>query len=106
MLSQDAAFETSKFSITARYALFDTDDYDNRIYIYEPDTWLAFSFPAYNGQGVRNVFMLRYRITKKINCWLRWAQTRYLNKDLIGSGGETIVGNTQNDVRFQVRIQF
>ncbi|MBI3220944.1 MAG: helix-hairpin-helix domain-containing protein [Bacteroidetes bacterium] len=106
VLSQDASFETTRVSITARYALFDTDDYDNRIYIYEPDAWLAFSFPAYNSQGVRNVLMLRYRITKKINCWLRWAQTRYFNKDLIGSGGETIVGNTQNDVRFQVRIQF
>lgn len=106
VLSQDASFETVRVSITARYALFDTDDYENRIYIYEPDTWLAFSFPAYNGRGVRNVLMLRYRITKKINCWMRWAQTRYLSKDEIGSGGETIMGNSQNDVRFQVRIQF
>jgi hypothetical protein len=106
VLMQDATFDASRFSITARYALFDTDDFDNRIYIYEPDTWLAFSFPAYNGQGVRNLLMLRYRITKKMNCWIRWSQTRYLSKDEIGSGGETIMGNSQNDVRFQVRIQF
>ncbi|NOS92603.1 MAG: helix-hairpin-helix domain-containing protein [Cyclobacteriaceae bacterium] len=106
LLAQDATYETMRFSITARYALFDTDDYDNRIYIYEPDTWLAFSFPAYNGKGARHVLVLRYNITKKINCWLRWAQTRYLNQETIGSGGETIMGNSQNDVRFQVRIQF
>lgn len=106
VLMQDATFDASRFSITARYALFDTDDFDNRIYIYEPDTWLAFSFPAYNGQGVRNLLMLRCRITKKMNCWIRWSQTRYLSKDEIGSGGETIMGNSQNDVRFQVRIQF
>ncbi len=106
LLAQDATYETMRFSITARYALFDTDDYDNRIYIYEPDTWLAFSFPAYNGKGVRQLLVLRYNLTKKINCWLRWAQTRYLNQETIGSGGETIVGNSQNDVRFQVRIQF
>lgn len=106
VLMQDATFDAERFSITARYALFDTDDYDNRIYIYEPDTWLAFSFPAYNGQGVRNLVMLRYRLTKKVNCWIRWSQTRYVSKSEIGSGGETIMGNSQNDVRFQVRIQF
>jgi hypothetical protein len=106
VLMQDATFDAARFSVTARYALFDTDDYDNRIYIYEPDTWLAFSFPAYSGQGIRNLLMLRYRITKKMNCWIRWSQTRYLSKDEIGSGGETIMGNSQNDVRFQVRIQF
>lgn len=106
VVMQDAIFNAQRFSITARYALFDTDDYDNRIYIYEPDTWLAFSFPAYSGQGVRNIFLVSYRITKNITCWVRWAQTRYLKQDMIGSGGETIVGNSQNDVRFQVRIQF
>jgi Helix-hairpin-helix motif len=102
---QDASFDWKRLSLSGRYVLFDTDDFDNRLYVYERDVWLAFSFPAYNGKGVRHFLLLQYQLTKKIDFWLRWAQTRYTDRDTIGSGGETIVGNTKNDVRLQVRIR-
>ncbi|MFM9839450.1 MAG: ComEA family DNA-binding protein [Cyclobacteriaceae bacterium] len=104
-IMQDVSFDWQRLSLSGRYVLFDTDDFDNRLYAYERDVWLAFSFPAYNGKGARHFILMEYRLTKKIDLWLRWAQTRYTDRDAIGSGGETIVGNTQNDVRFQVRIR-
>jgi hypothetical protein len=103
---QDATLDWNRFSFSGRFVLFDTDDYDNRLYAYEQDVLLAFTFPAYNGRGVRHFLMMQYRLTEKIDCWIRWSKTRYTDRDTIGSGGETIVGNTQNDVRFQVRIRF
>jgi hypothetical protein len=105
-IMQDISFTQNRFSVSSRYAIFDTDDFDNRIYVYEPDAWLVFSFPAYNGKGVRSLILLQYKINKKIDVWLRWAQTTYSDRTSIGSGGETIAGNTQNDVRFQTRIRF
>ncbi len=105
-IMQDATFAWRKFSASTRYAIFDTDEFDNRIYVYEPDAWLAFSFPAYNGKGVRSLVLLQYKISKKVDVWMRWAQTHYTDRSSIGSGGETIMGNTQNDVRFQTRIRF
>lgn len=105
-IMQDVSFAWRRFSVSTRYAIFDTDDFDNRIYVYEPDAWLAFTFPAYNGKGVRSLILLHYKITKKVDVWMRWAQTRYTDRNSIGSGGETITGNTQNDVRFQTRIRF
>jgi Helix-hairpin-helix motif len=105
-IMQDVSFDWQRLSLSGRYVLFDTDDFDNRIYAYERDVWLAFSFPAYNGKGARHFVLMEYRLTKKIDLWMRWAQTRYTDRDTIGSGGETIVGNTQNDVRFQLRIKF
>lgn len=104
-IMQDASFDWRKFSMSGRFVVFDTDDFDNRIYVYEHDVWLAFSFPAYNGKGVRHFLLLQYRLTEKIDFWVRWAQTHYSDRDSIGSGGETILGNTRNDVRFQVRIR-
>jgi hypothetical protein len=86
--------------------LFDTDDFDNRLYVYEKDVWLAFTFPAYSGRGVRHFLLLQYRLSEKIDFWVRWAQTRFTDRDIIGSSGEAILGNTRNDVRFQVRIRF
>ncbi len=104
-LIQDVNFDISRFTFSTRYALFDTDDYDNRQYVYERDVWLAFSFPAYYGVGIRSYAMVQYRVNKKIDLWLRWAKTNYTDRDTIGSGGETIYGNTKNDLKFQVRIK-
>ncbi|MCU0367514.1 MAG: helix-hairpin-helix domain-containing protein [Cyclobacteriaceae bacterium] len=106
VLLQDITWNHGKFSVSGRYALFDTDDYDNRLYIYEKDVWLAFSFPAYYGVGIRNYILMQYSITKKIDIWLRWAHVRYTDRETIGSGSETIYGNTKNDIKFQTRIRF
>lgn len=105
VLLQDITWSSGKFSVSGRYALFDTDDYDNRLYIYEKDVWLAFSFPAYYGVGIRNYLLLQYSISKKVDLWLRWAHVRFTDRATIGSGGETIDGNIRNDVKFQTRIR-
>jgi hypothetical protein len=105
-LVQDVSVAFRRWSIAARYALFDTDDYDNRIYVYERDVWLAFSFPAYYGVGVRTYAVVQYKLSRDIDIWLRWAQVKYVDRDSIGSGSDTIPSSSGNDVKFQVRIQF
>jgi hypothetical protein len=106
VLLQDVSYDFRKFSITTRFAIFDTDDYDNRLYVYERDAWLSFSFPAYYGKGTRQFILLQYKLTSQIDVWLRWANTTYLNQEIIGSGGDVIHGNSRNDVKFQARIRF
>ncbi|HNV30703.1 MAG TPA: hypothetical protein PKJ83_16275, partial [Cyclobacteriaceae bacterium] len=103
---QDVTLSFRKFTFSGRYALIDTDDYDNRLYVYEKDVWLAFTFPAYYGVGIKNYLLFQYAVSKKIDVWLRWGYERYTDRETIGSGGETIAGNTQNDLRFQTRIRF
>ncbi len=105
-LIQDVTFKIKKLTFTGRFALFDTEDYDNRQYVYEKDVWLAYSFPSYSGIGVRNYFMVHYPLSRKMDCWLRWSRTNYADRETIGSGNETIDGNSINDVKFQVRIKF
>jgi hypothetical protein len=105
-LIQDIIYSVGRISITGRYALFDTDDYDNRLYAYESDAWLSFAFPAYYGKGIRNYLLVQYRLTRKIDVWVRWAHTRYTDRTIIGSGGEIITGDTRNDVKLQARIRF
>lgn len=103
---QDVSLSTGRWTLSGRYALFDTDDYDNRLYAYEKNMWMAYSFPAYYGVGVRTFVMVQYKLTKKIDLWLRWSQTRYADLDGIGTGTEIIAGNTSNDAKFQVKIRF
>ncbi|NOT76841.1 MAG: hypothetical protein HOP08_18100 [Cyclobacteriaceae bacterium] len=105
-LIQDLNFTLNRWSLGLRYALFDTDDYDNRLYVYEKNVWLAYSFPAYYGVGVRNYVLLQYSLSKNTDLWLRWSHIRYINQAEIGSGNETVAGNTGNDIKFQIRVRF
>lgn len=105
-LAQDIRFRLRKWTFTVRHALFDTDDFDNRQYLYESDVWLAYSFPSLYGTGIRNLVMVHYPISEQIDCWLRWSGSFYQHQDSIGSGTEAIAKNTQNDLKFQLRIRF
>lgn len=105
-LVQDFSFAAGQLQFTCRHALFDTDHYDNRQYVYEHDAWLAYSLPAYHGVGVRNYALIEFKVHKQLTIWFRYARTRLLNAEEIGSGPDRIEGNTRNDVKFQARFKF
>lgn len=103
---QDIAYRKGKTVVTARYAIFNTEDFDNRQYVFENDVWLSFSMPAYYGVGVRKYVMVQYKINRTYTLWLRYSDTRYLNRDKIGTGPDEIEGDRQNDIKFEFRIKF
>ncbi len=105
-LIQDVNCSIGRVTLSTRYAIFDTDDYDNRIYSFERNLWLAFSFPSYYGVGTRSYIMLQYKLSRQTDLWLKWSQTRYADRNEIGTGTESIPGNTGNDIKFQARIRF
>ena len=94
-------------SVTFRYAIFQTDSYDARIYAYENDIPGSFSIPAYYDRGSRFYIMLDYNLTRRIELWLRYSQTFYDNKNVISEGSLTeIQGNTKSEIKAQVRFKF
>lgn len=105
-LVQDLNWQWQKWKFSSRYALFDTDDYDNRQYVFERNVLYAFSIPAYFGRGARTYTMLQYKATRNTSLWLRWARTRYNDRNRIGSGLDTIDGNIRTDLSFQMITSF
>jgi len=105
---QDFQFTPKKlpFSITLRYALFDTDNYDTRIYVYENDVLYASSFPSYYYKGSRAYILLSYKVNRTLDLWLRVAQTYYSNQSTIGTGLDEIKGNAKTEVKAQLRVKF
>jgi hypothetical protein len=105
---QDILFHPLKFpmGLSFRYAIFDTDTYDSRIYAYENDVLYSFSIPAYYFKGQRTYMTLHYRITRHFDFWLRYATTIYENRSSIGSGNDEISGNQKTDLTFQLRCEF
>ena len=114
MLYQDVIYKPANipWSFSARYALFDTDDYASRIYAYENDLLYTFSVPAYYYRGSRAYLNVRYRGIRNLTLEARIAQT-YLagqtaNVDFasFGSGREEIDGRTRTEVKFQLKFKF
>lgn len=104
LIAQDFNFTLAKrVALDTRFALFDTEDFDNRQYAYESDVLYAFSIPAHNGRGTRAYAVLRYSVTRSIDVWLRAARFLYRDETTVGSGLEEIDGPRRTDVRVQVR---
>ncbi|MDQ2180574.1 helix-hairpin-helix domain-containing protein [Marinifilum sp. D714] len=108
LIYQDLIYRFSQFplNISLRYALFDTDSYDTRIYAYENDILYAYSVPAYYNKGSRFYLNLNYKISNKITLYARYALTKYSNKESIGSGTSLIDGDTKSDVKLQLKFRF
>ena len=106
VLLQDISWERKSVELSGRLALFETDDYANRQYVYEKDVLWAFSIPAYYGKGLRQYLILRYKINEPLTLWLRWARTYYNDRESIGSGTEKIAGSQLNQFKAQLRWSF
>jgi len=107
LIYQDVAYNSknNRLTLMGRLALFDVEDYDSRIYAYENDLLYVFSVPAYYNRGVRIYGLVSYKITNKIQFWLKLANTWYENVDEIGSGLNRIDGSNKTEVRCQLRIK-
>ncbi len=108
LLYQDIIYKRlgSKVSFNLRYAVFNTPNYDTRIYAYESDVLYAFSIPGYYGKGSRAYVMMKWDITRGMDLWLRYAQWVYTDRTTISSGNTAIDGSKKGDVTVQLRWQF
>jgi hypothetical protein len=108
LLFQDLEYSFRKIPLKlyTRYAIFDSDDYDSRLYAYENDLLYVFSIPSYYYKGIRTYFMAKWAITDKIDFWIRYGLWSYQNVDDISSGLEQIDGKRKSDIKIQLKIRF
>lgn len=94
------------YSLRARVAFFDVEDFNARIYAYENDVLYAYSVPFFNDQGSRWYVVAKYKFSYHMSAWLRLARTQYRHLDQIGSGDAAIAGDSRTDIRAQIRLKF
>ena len=107
LIFQDIQFTPEKipFNISARVAWFNTDSYNSRIYAYENDLLYTFSIPAFYGGGFRTYINVNYKISKKLDFWVKFANTSWNDRDVISSGYNEIQGNNKTELKFQLRLK-
>jgi hypothetical protein len=83
-------------SLWMRFGLFNTGDWNTRIYIYENDLLYSYSIPSLYGMGSKNYLMISWRIKDKAEMRFKYGiATRY---------DRTSAGQKTEDFRFQIRI--
>lgn len=108
LVYQDIIYRPAKvpLSLSARVAIFNTDDFDTRLYAYENDVLYSFSVPAYYYKGMRFYVNMKWEIRKGLSLWFRVAQTYIANRQVISSGLDQINGNTRTEFKVQLRWRF
>ena len=108
LVYQDVSYKFKSFplNLSFRYALFDTDTYNAKLYAYENDVLYSFSIPAYYYKGTRTYLTARYQVSRNIDVWLRAAQWFYNNQESVSSGLNEIKGQSKTEVKAQIRIKF
>jgi hypothetical protein len=106
MLVQDVGVNGRKLDVNFRASIFDTEDFENRQYVYESDVLYSFNFPFYSGSGMRNYVVTKFNINKQLTLWIKYGRTTYFDREIIGSGNDQIIGNIRSEIRWQIRYSF
>lgn len=108
MFTQNVEYASASFPLSAdlSMAYFHTDSYASRLYRYEKGMLYAFSFPSFYYEGTRLALRLRYEPNNRFMFIAKYGNTRYLDRESIGSSQQKIEGNMKQDIQLQVRMKF
>ena len=104
---QDLMYSTLQTNLKAqfRFAYFDTDSYNTRIYAYENNVLYGYSFPALYDRGFRSYLNLNWKPFTLITLYLKAGLTYYPDKSTISSSLTQVNDNKLFDLSFQIRIK-
>lgn len=107
-ITQTVACQLPRFplQITLQGSYFKTDDYDSRVYISEKGLLYTFYTPSFSGSGFRMVANLQCKINSHWMVIAKWGETRYTDREEIGSGYDLIGSNKKTDLQLQLRLKF
>lgn len=107
MFYQDVSWAVARrIDLTMRYTIFDTKDFNTRIYVFENDVPTFFSVPSFSGKGDKYYLMVRLTPFKHFDIWMRYSNTNFRGRTVISSGLEESQGPVRSDFRIQVRYTF
>ena len=103
MAYQEAVVKIPGFPVSGsvRYTIFDTEDYDTRVYTYENDLFAAVSIPAFAGKVTRYYFNLQWNVKRWLRLEGRMEQTNTLKA--VTSTGTT---GKEKVWKIQVRLKW
>lgn len=102
---QELSFQSLKYlKPSIQFVVFDAQDWDNRIYIYEPGLYYSFNFPAYYGSGYKTSLAFTLKPIYKLSIAGKIACNVYQGRESLGTGNDLIPGNKRWSLEMQIRL--
>ncbi len=81
LMLQDLTYSLTRIPVTLwfRYCIFNTDDWNSRIYTYENDLLYSFSIPSVFGQGSRSYLMVKWKLYDYAEMRVKYGLTSMVN---------------------------
>ncbi len=94
LLYQDLRWRpSSAIQFDLRFAMFDTQSFDARVFAYENDLLYTFSVPFFSGQGQRFYLLVKLSPSPHLDLQIKYASTRFEGVEVVGSGLDETPGN-------------
>lgn len=103
MASETFGFRHHGLRLHAFLGYFHTQDYDSRVYAFEPGMLYTMSFGSFYGHGIRYALMTKWDIGKHLVLVGKYGTTKYFDRSRISSGLQQIDGSAQSDLEVQVK---
>ncbi len=109
------SFNRSGTSGSFGVSVFETDNYNTRIYSFEPDLKYNFSLPEFYGRGLHYYLSVHRDLSHlvphslkhyRLSAWLKWEQSFYPGSVSIGTGLDEIPGDRKSQIKAQVLVQW
>jgi hypothetical protein len=105
MVGQQVRWQQQWLNVTGTLAWFHSDDYDSRLYQYEPSMQYDFSFPAYYGHGIRYSLMAQAVIGQHLALATKLGVTNYFDRSVIGTALQQIDQSSMADLLVQLNVK-
>ena len=105
MIGQQARWQKRWMKVMGSFAWFHSDDYDSRLYQYEPSTQYDFSFPAYYGHGIRYALMAQADIGTHLSLATKLGVTNCFDRTIIGTGLQQVNHSSMTDLLIQLNVK-
>jgi hypothetical protein len=106
MISESIGYTHRWLRMNAGFGYFHTDDYESRIYLYEPGPLYNYSVVQYYGQGVRYWMMCRAAIGRQLVLTAKIGTINYFDRSVIGTSYQQTYGSSMTDLDLQLRWKF
>lgn len=97
---------TSHLRVQASCAAFSVDDYEARVYGFEPGMLYQFTSFAANDKGMRGALVGQWEASDRFSLQCRWSAVGYFNRSSIGTGSQQIRSPFQSEIQLQVRYRW
>ncbi|AXI99608.1 competence protein ComEA helix-hairpin-helix repeat region [Cyclonatronum proteinivorum] len=92
-------------TVDLRMAVFETDSFASRVFMFENDLLYVFSNTMLSGTGQRAYVLLRYATGNRLDFWFKYAATVYEDRSFTGSGLTEAPGNLRSQIGLQMRVR-